>query len=546
VRLTVLFMHRRDFVKKTGILAGGSVMGWPLFGCTEVNYEYPVPCLSVVPPPVPVPGMTYIRASQIGCALDCDLGSGRNKKGSGPATDDGPRINAAMAAASATNPITLIIDGSALVSGLFLPAGGYWNIAGLGCGTGFFIKTGTNNDGIHNGSPTAAVLNDPGPPVPPRGSSVSLRNFALNGNQGNGYNGDSTAGAPQGNYHVTWYYGINLMDLDGIVIENLAVVNSPAYQIRLSNVGHVSVSGCVLQGAGSNTDGIHFDGPANDIAISNCDITCGDDSIALNCPEGHGGDISRVTVTNCTFNSTSLMRLDTIEASGNSSKFNIDTVSVSNCSGTFSYTGFFVGDGSGGNPNSVTNVTISDCNLNAPAVIDVGANFGIITLNNISLTPYSIYDSLVPPGFAFLRTSKWLAGDTYTGSSLILNNCMIKRNTSVDVSAMIVQYGSIINNLVLNGFAVQDAGSYSPANDLLQFPSGSIGNLVITAVTSTGIQSAASASGFSDISLVSGAGVLATGWQFPDAVMANGVPYISASTGLPSIKVDGVVESYSS
>jgi hypothetical protein len=87
--------------------------------------------------------MTYIRASEIGCALDCDLRNGRNKYTGDAATDDGPRINAAMAGATADNPITLIIDGSALISGLFLPAGGYWNIAGLGCGTGFFVKTGT-------------------------------------------------------------------------------------------------------------------------------------------------------------------------------------------------------------------------------------------------------------------------------------------------------------------------------------------------------------------------------------------------------------------
>ncbi len=101
--------------------------------------------------------MTYIRASEIGCALDCKLETGRNKYTGGQATDDGPRINAAMAGATADNPITLIIDGSALISGLFLPAGGYWSIAGLGCGTGFFVKTGTNNDGIHNGPSNAAV-----------------------------------------------------------------------------------------------------------------------------------------------------------------------------------------------------------------------------------------------------------------------------------------------------------------------------------------------------------------------------------------------------
>jgi hypothetical protein len=119
--------------------------------------------------------------------LDCNLKNGRNKHTGGAATDDAPRINAAMAAASESNPITLIIDGRPLISGLFLPAGGYWNIAGLGCGTGFFVKTGTNNDGIPNGPPDAGVPPDPGPPAPARGMSVSLKNFTLNGNQGSGF-----------------------------------------------------------------------------------------------------------------------------------------------------------------------------------------------------------------------------------------------------------------------------------------------------------------------------------------------------------------------
>jgi len=55
---------------------------------------------------------------------------------------------------------------------------------------------------------------------------------------------------------------------------------------------------------------------------------------------------------------------------------------------------------------------------------------------------------------------------------------------------------------------------------------------------------AATANGFSSIGSVSGNGVLATGWEFPDAVMVDGVPYISANSGLPSIKVGGVVETY--
>jgi hypothetical protein len=485
--------------------------------------------------------MTYIRASEVGCALDCDLQNGRNKYTGGTATDDGPRINAAMAGATASNPITLIIDGSALISGLFLPAGGYWGIAGLGCGTGFFIKSGTNNDGIHNGGPNAGAPSDPGPPAPARGSSVSLSNFTLNGNQGNGRSGDSTTGIYQGNTAANhWYFGINLMSINNINIANLVVVNSPSYHMRLSNVGNVTVSGCVMRSNGANTDGLHFDGPANDIAISNCDFTLGDDAIALNCPEGYHGDISRVAVTNCTFNSRTLMRLDSTYAGYN---FNIDNVTVSNCSGTLLDAGFLIGDDINGHANSITSVAISDCNLTAPSILGVGTNFGTIALSNITLVPLSTNQS---PGFAFVRTPSFFGGLTYVGSSLSLTNCVISRNANSEVAAIILENGSSINNLEFNGFAVQNAvgKSYPAVPELLNIVSGSIGQLVLDALSSNNIKALITAGEFSNIGSVSGTGVLATGWAFPDAVMTNGVPYISANSHLPSIKVEGVVEPY--
>jgi len=536
-------MDRRSFVLRAGLLAAGSAFGCSLVGCDELEDGLSIPCLSVVPAPVPVAGMTYIRASQIGCALDCNLNNGFNKYTRGAATDDGPRINAAMAGATASNPITLIIDGSALISGLFLPAGGYWSIVGLGCGTGFFIKTGTNNDGIHNGGPNAAVPSDPGPPAPVRGSNVSLCNFTLNGNQGNGLNGDSMTGAYQGKVGLVWYFGINLMNLNNITIENVVVVNSPAYHIRFSNVGNVTVSGCVMKSSGWNTDGLHFDGPANDIAISNCSFTTGDDAIALNCPEGYTGNISRVTVTNCTFNSMSLMRLYTIPYSGSPSKFSIDTVTVSNCSGTLVAEGFLIGQGSGNLQNSVASLTVSNCSLTAPAILDISTNFGNIALSNVTLVPPN---SNQAPGSAFVRTSTIYNGLTYVGSTLSIANCVISRNANYLVAALILENGSSINNLEFNGFAVQDpaGSSFSPAQDLLNIVSGSIGQLALDALNSTHMKDLVSAGGFSSIGSVSGAAVLATGWEFPDAVMANGVPYISASTGLPSIKVGGVVKPY--
>ena len=335
--------NRRSFIQKTALLAAGSALPSLVLGCDD-NITANIPCLGPAAAPVPVGGMTYVRASQLGCALDCKLETGRNKVTGGPATDDGPRINAAMAAATADHPITLIIDGSALVSGLFMPAGGHWSIAGLGCGTGFFIASGTNNDSIHNGPPNAAVPFDPGPPAPPRGSNVSLSNFTMNGNQGNGFNGNSTTGMPQGR-QTGFFLCINLMNLDNITVENVVVVNSPAYHFRVSNVGNVTVSGCVMVSSGANTDGLHFDGPANDINISGCSFTMNDDSIAMNCPEGYGGDISRVTITDCVFNGFSLLRLYTkINNPGvNPVAYYIDTVTVSNCNGTFSEVGFMIG-----------------------------------------------------------------------------------------------------------------------------------------------------------------------------------------------------------
>lgn len=536
-------IDRRSFLAKAGLLAAGSALGSSFTACSDVVIN--IPCLGPAAAPVPVPGMTYIKATEIGCALDCDLGTGHNKHTGGHATDDGPRVNAAMAAATADHPITLIIDGSALISGLFLPAGGYWSIAGLGCGTGFFIKSGTNNDGIHNGPPSAAIPFDPGPPAPARGQNVSLSNFTLNGNQGNGRNGDSTSG-------VTWrdnlqfFCSIDLMNLDNIRIENVVVVNSPAYHFRLSNVGHVTVTGCVMHSGRPGTDGLHFDGPANDITITNCDFRTGDDSIALNAPEGFSGKISRVSVSNCTFNSWTLMRIYT--TNGVSAWDQVDSVSVSQCGGTLDEAAFLIGLCNGSIPDSVATLTVSDCNLTAPAILGMAENFGNIVVKNTLFTPSRSRADWGPPVTnricALLRPSPQAGAGICVGSSVLFENCQIVRNSDTDVAAVVLENGSTIANVVFDGFSVLNARTSSSMPMLLVIGSGSMGQLTINSVNSSNIQVPLRIEDFVNVGSVCGAGVLGTGWEFPDEVMANGVPYISASTGLPSIKVDGVVDPY--
>ena len=381
-----------------------------------------------------------------------------------------------MAAATAENPITLIIDGSAMISGLFLPAGGNWGIAGLGYGTGFFVKAGTNNDGIHNGPLNAAIPFNPGPPAPSRGKNVFLSNFTLNGNQG----GNSTTGMRQGT-SATWYCGINLMNLDNITVEKVVVVNTPAFHFRFNNVGNVTVDGCAMKSFGLSTDGLHFDGPSNDITIANCDFTTGDDAIALNCPEGNTGDITNVSVRNCTFNSLTLMRIFT--TIGDYLKFYAKNITVSNCTGTFSEVAFLIGFADGSNPDSI-DLKVTDCTLTTLTVLAVAENFGSIVLTRVTMIPITeILEWLVPmssdPEPAFMRPSPLYEIMTSVGSNLTFNNCVIARKSRINVAGVVMANGSTIGNLTFNGFALQDAGSYEAVPRLLNLISGSIGQLVV-------------------------------------------------------------------
>jgi hypothetical protein len=302
----------------------------------------------------------------------------------------------------------------------------------------------------------------------------------------------------------------------------------------------------VLKSEGLSTDGLHFNGPANDITISNCDFTTGDDAIALNCPEGYSGDISRVSVTGCTFNSLSLMRLYT--ANGYPNKFKVDTVSVSGCTGTLSEAAFLIGLIDGSLPDSVASLSISDCHLTGPCVLGVAENFGVIALKNVTFVPSQANVVWVPPQSnhvcALLRPSPLYGGVTFVGSSLSFENCRIRRVGGFYVTALILDFNSIIGNVAFNGFGIEDVGPPIPVPDLIDFESGSVGQIVLNSLNSNNIHAPVSVGGFANVGSISGTGVLATGWEFPDSVMADGVPYISASSGMPSVKVGGVVQPY--
>jgi hypothetical protein len=97
---------------------------------------------SPLPEPVPALGMTYIRASELGCALECDLKIGRHKPLAELLPTTG-RLSMRRWPANAHHLITVVIEGSALTSTAVPPRQRLdWIIVGQACGKEFAAKGG--------------------------------------------------------------------------------------------------------------------------------------------------------------------------------------------------------------------------------------------------------------------------------------------------------------------------------------------------------------------------------------------------------------------
>lgn len=422
------------------------------------------------------PNTTYIPISKLGCAAqDVNLNTGLTSAG-GTATDDGPCVNAALSNATAQHPIVLIQDGASLTSGIYGPAAGNWGIIGLGGGitdagviqgTGFFQKAGTNNDVIHNGIPSAMDPTDPRTAAPTRGSNIIFKDFVINGNRGNGTNGNSTTGDPRGSL-TAWYMGINVANMNNVYVDGVYFYNTSAYNFRCSNCGHVTVTRShfetvlpdvpiVVNQTAGQTDGVHISGPANDIVISDSYFHTGDDSVALNAPEGYCGPITRVTITNSTFHQS--ISGGRIYSAGDICRSGavptVDGVTLSNYSGDAIGEALAIGLGMPhplNIPRSITNVMWANSIVTAASGIQVDDTVGTLMLDNVKLrglTNGAMLDAL------------WT--HTTINYLKIIDVSLIRTPTGNTPEAGVFDgteyYGSaVIDDLDINGFKIEDEG----------------------------------------------------------------------------------------
>lgn len=494
-----------------------------------------------------------VKASELGCALDVDLDSGASTKGAGAATDDTAILNKFLATAFASNPIALQMDGAALITGLQISRAGYTTIQGSGDATGFFLKTGSNNDAIHN-RPAGYVI-DPGPPAPARiGQQIALKNFRVNGNRGDGHNGNSTTGDPHGGGGFPWFIGLNLMDVEQVTIDQVTVLHASTYSMRLSNVGHATISRCRLapfgpneKVVGNNTDGIHVNGPSNDIQISGCYFRTGDDAIALNAPEGHGGSIERVTATDCVFDGVQLMMR---MYSGSRGAVLVDGVQVSGFSGTANVSCFLFGLEDRPfiltQKDAVRNVVIHNCQVSGPYLAFMQDNMQDVTFSDVIWTPTSAPYGMVAT-----------ANHDLTIRSLTLMKCTVLQTAQghgavcvVDLRGLYAgELATTLEKLTIDGVTCTDAeGTKQGSLDaLVMLSKGSqVNSIVLATVDARKIKRLVPEAQWGQVDQVSGAGVLASGWAIPDGKMAEKTAYVSEETLMPAMKRDDIAHTLAS
>jgi hypothetical protein len=510
------------------VFYSGTVADPPPSSLTPLNYS------------TPFFGNTPVNvktASQLGASIDFSV-------------DVTHVLNTFLATASATNPIKLILDGMFLTTGLVISPNGYTTIEGTGWGSGVFVLNGSNQDGIRIGAYTSATGNSEGAyniALPARlATNIILRDFTLDANgAGNttGPIGCAPINEPVADAPVHGVYGAILANCTNVHVDNVNFKASPTYALCLTNAGFVTVSDCQFISTGTLHDGVHIDGPSSDIGIDNCYFSTGDDSIALNAPEGYGGDISRVTVTNCRFNgSLAVMRiytsLDTAYMPTNN-VHKVRDVAVSNCVGYTYNQCFSLGIFGGGlsatyDVDQVQDLMVSDCTLSSPnSLAVITTPFGKITFRNVNFIPTSA---------AAVIQSWYPIGELMLDGVTILRNADGSYAPSAWVSSIA---GSNIDRLsLLNCRVIDELGTNYAAVPCILDIGGVVGALSMEAVDMRHITALVSvAAGWGNIATLRGGGVMGTGVQVPDSVMDNNALYLSSNAGgAPSIRVGGMVK----
>lgn len=474
-------------------------------------------------------------ASQLGCLTD--------------GSDCAPILNSFLASASVSSPKFLILDGIYSISGLTLSPNGHTTIGGLSkFDTGFHLLPNSYRDGIKNGAYSLADPTNQGVP----GSSAStanctsivLQNFIIDctANPVLTPANQPISGAPA---HAI--FAVNLQSAQDCLIENVVFTHPPAYCIMLSNCSRIKVRGCSFASDGYTQDGVHMNGPASYIEIDNCDFATGDDAVALNAPEGMGGIIDTVRVTNCRFqNSYAAARIYT--SNSPNAAYKVRQVLFANLIGVVQTVPFniglepYLGSQDLTPLEQVEDVRIANCDVFPVMASDQStkkATLANIMTNVGSLIVSGYTQRASGSGGGFNLDPPFLIRAGAQIADLAIRDFVLYQDAHGNgTPSCVVNNLGTIGKLTIDGVRVVsgDGAAYTPLNCLIG-NAGPIGTLMLNSVDSTNIGLTISNGDFSQVSAVGGAALAALPNEVPDAVMLPGWLYRSSNTHTLSMKV---------
>jgi polygalacturonase len=163
------------------------------------------------------------------------------------------------------------------------------------------------------------------PGTAPLLTASSLSNIELSGSGGI----DGQGAAWWANKPGSGLYMIYFNNCNTVLVQNVTVSNAPAQQVVFKGkAGNITLQGVTIRAASShvsppshNTDGIDLVG--TNCLVQNCDISTGDDNIAIG---SSGGVSAGILVTNCTFGVGHGMTI------GSHTEGGVSNLTVINCS----------------------------------------------------------------------------------------------------------------------------------------------------------------------------------------------------------------------
>lgn len=345
---------------------------------------------------------------------------------------------------------------------------------------------------------------------------------------------NGSAWTPGGNGSAgsfAWFTGIDLSNVNYVRLKNVRVKDSPTYAARFTNVNTVVVEDFICDGNASSTnnnhDCVHVSGPAENVTVrggvySNID----DDTIAANATEGYGGTISNFTVDGPQFVDVH----DGVNILGD-----VQTSILTNMQGTVK-NGVVRIIGTGVGTVDISNSVISYTSPGVSTFVNgIMSSMTKLTVSNVT--------AIGPTGNSNQgQIFCYNAAGAATIGEIEINNltmAMTVAQHGAIVPLLNIETGCAVQKVTINGMQITNpSGSSYAANSAINI-NGTINELVINSLNPRYMTALMSGSGWSNVTRVSGSGLLAMGFTVPDAIVVNGVPYISATTGLASIKVGG-------